>query len=107
MTENDTLQYAHQFWEDNEDEYLMSERITPGNRVAMSNDLNAFILIDRLFPNEPGDVVVAAEHDEIYLKGDPQKLFEVDSPATREDILDLIRCGVRYDTDTDGFAMFV
>ena len=43
----------------------------------------------------PGtDMVTAAEHDEIYLGVDCEELAKV---ATEEDLLDLIRCGVRYD----------
>lgn len=66
-------------------------------------DLCAFLLLDKLLPNAGRDMVCAAEHDEIFLDADCEKLAEV---ATEEDILTLTRCGVRYDSDTDSLAMF-
>jgi len=54
----------------------------------------------------PGDkdIVRSAEHDEIWLSISPEELLKV---ATEDQIIELIRCGVRYDADTESFAMFV
>ncbi len=49
-------------------------------------------------------MVSAAEHDEILLDVDLEELAKV---ATEEQIVELIRCGVRYDSSTDSLAMFV
>lgn len=66
-------------------------------------DLNAFLLLDELQPGQ-SDIVVAAEHDEIYLKVDPQKLAEI---ITEEHVLELVRSGVRYDHHEYCFKMYV
>ena len=66
-------------------------------------DLCAFLLLDRLVPGG-GDIVSAAEHDEIYLATDCDKLASV---ATESDILTLVRCGVRYSNEFDCLRMGV
>lgn len=82
-----------------EDEYLEFDRVK--NKLHPRPDLCAFLLLDKLLPNDGCDMVCGAGHDEIYLDADTDKLAEV---ATEEDILTLTRCGVRY--ETDGLAMF-
>jgi hypothetical protein len=67
-------------------------------------DLCAFILLDKLVPKPGRDMVTAAEHDEIYLVTDCDQLAAV---ATDDDILMLVRCGVRYDPSLGALAMFV
>ncbi|HAX23084.1 MAG TPA: hypothetical protein DCY64_22710 [Hydrogenophaga sp.] len=88
-------------FERHEDEYLNFKMV----EKPMHNrpDLCAFLLLDKLLPNKGRDMVCAAEHDEFFLDADCEKLAAV---ATEEDILTLIRCGVRYDSDTDSLAMF-
>jgi hypothetical protein len=90
-------------FEEHNDEFLKGERITPERRLHKRPDINAFILLDRLIPGEH-DIVTAASHDEIYLGIECDELAKV---ATEEDIIDLIRCGVRYDNDTESLCMFV
>lgn len=85
-----------------EDEFLKFNAVE--NRLHRRKDVCAFILLDKLVPGEGRDIVVSAEHDEIWLDADPERLAEV---ATEEDILTLVRCGVRYDSTTDSLAMFV
>lgn len=82
-------------------DYLRFERVE--NKLHSRPDICAFLLLDKLLPNDGRDMVCAAEHDEIFLDADCDKLAEV---ATEEDILTLTRCGVRYDSDTDSLAMF-
>jgi hypothetical protein len=65
-------------------------------------DMCAFLLLDRLVPTD-GDMVGAAEHDQIWLNVDCEKLAEV---ATEEDIRMLDACGVFLDEDTDSLSMF-
>jgi hypothetical protein len=64
------------------------------------------LLLHELDPGkQPGiDMIVAAEHDEIWLGADVQLVAE---HATEEQIVTLIRCGVRLDADLECFAMFV
>lgn len=84
------------------DEYLRFELVV--NPPHPRPDISAFIILDKLLPNPGRDMVCAAEHDEIWLDVDCEKLASV---ATEDDILTLVRCGVRYDSSTDSFAMFV
>lgn len=91
-----------------DNEFLKFERIeSPLNRRP---DLCAFLLLDNIVPPRPNrigglnDMVRAAEHDEIFLDVDVDKLAEL---ATEEQIRDLIRCGVRFATDIDSLALFV
>jgi hypothetical protein len=74
------------------------------NKLSSRPDICAFILLDKLIPNVRRDIVCAAEHDEIFLDADCEKLAEV---ATEEDVLTLVRCGVHYDGDSDRLTMFV
>ncbi len=85
-----------------EDEFLKFDRVE--NPAHPRPDLAAFILLDRLVPHPGRDMVSSAEHDEIYLEVEPSHLAEV---ATEDDVLTLIRCGLRFDTDTESFCMFV
>jgi hypothetical protein len=86
---------------ENEDKFLEFDECTekPSGRA----DICAFIILDRLIPGTC-DMVCSAEHDEIWLVTDPDEIAEV---ATEADVINLIRCGVRYDGDTGSFAMYV
>lgn len=65
-------------------------------------DLNGFLLLERLLPGE-GDIVCGAEHDEILLDATLEDLAKV---ATEEDVMNLIRCGVRLDENRERLTMF-
>jgi hypothetical protein len=77
------------------------------DRIAMPRsfraDLHAFLMLDSLVPGEY-DIVSAAEHDEIYLSVDVAKLSAV---VTEGQVIDLVRCGVRYVAEQEALAMFV
>jgi hypothetical protein len=81
-------------------EYGKFDRVE--NKLHLRPDMCAFLLLDRLLPGH-GDMVCGAAHDEIFLDADIDKLAEV---ATDDDILTLVRCGVRIDSESDGLAMF-
>lgn len=84
-----------------EDEFLEHDRIaSPLSRRA---DLHAFILLDRLVPG-PRDMVAAAEHDQIWLDVSLEDLAA--SAITEEQVVELVRCGVMVDEDTDSLSMF-
>lgn len=85
-----------------EDEYLEFDRIK--NKLSNRADMHALMLLDSLFPNDKHDMISAVEHDEIYLDISPKKLVKV---ATKEQIRDLIRCGVRYSDENESLVMFV
>lgn len=98
-------------FEKHENEFLRFERVA--NKRSKRPDLHAFLLLDEIVPPEPTagypdrtdesyDMVAGAEHDEIYLQTEPDKLAE---KATEEQIVELMRCGVRL---SDGnLCMFV
>jgi len=73
------------------------------NKRSQRADLHAFLLLDELLPGNQ-DIVACAEHDEIFLEVDVDKLREV---AKEEQVLELSRCGVNYDESTDSLSMFV
>jgi hypothetical protein len=74
------------------------------NKRSNRRDLHAFLLLDSLVPCEKGrDIVSAAEHDQIFLATEPEKLAAV---ATEEIVLELARCGVMYDEEVDSLFMF-
>ena len=84
-----------------QEEYLKFERIKdpPSKRP----DLCAFILLDKLFPPDKNtDIIAGAAHDEIYLDVDSEQVEKL----TEEQIIYLLRCGVNYDSDTDGLSMY-
>lgn len=83
------------------DEYLKFDRVR--NKLSKRPDMHAFRMLDGLVPST-SDLISAAEHDEIWLDVDLVHLANV---ANEYDIRDLIRCGVRYDSDTDSLCMFV
>ena len=81
------------------DEYLNFERVE--NKRSKRPDLHAMLLLDEICPG-PRDMVSAAEHDVIYLDVSPEAL----ESATEEQIIELVRCGVHIDEETDSLAMF-
>lgn len=81
--------------------FLKFDRVQ--NPKSIRPDLHAFILLDSLVPGDD-DIVSCAEHDEIFLEVNPSDLAKV---ATEEQLIELMRCGVRYDSSGLGLAMFV
>jgi hypothetical protein len=73
------------------------------NKLSKRSDLHAFILLDKLFPNDDRDIVSCAEHDEIYLDIDTDKLLEI---ATIDQIRELVCCGVHFDSSLPSLKMF-
>ena len=88
------------FGERNDGEFLEFDRIEL--KRSSSPDLHAFKLLERLVDIN-GDIVCAAEHDTIYLGVSVSELAKV---ITEQDIIDLIRCGVIYDEETESLMMF-
>lgn len=83
-----------------EKEYIKFDNIE--NKLSSRPDIHAFILLNQLVPGNR-NMVTAAEHDVFYLDVRPEQL---DETATEEQMLDLIRCGVMYDSEVDGLSMF-
>lgn len=91
---------THERFEEVNDDYLKFDRIE--NKRNQRPDLHAWLLLDELFPHPGHDMVSAAEHDEIWLDVEGEKL----ETLTDEQILELVRCGVRHDDEHDCLAMF-
>lgn len=97
------LDLQHLFDKHSDSEYMEFERVQ--NKLSTRPDLHGFFLLDILIKNENNqDMISAAEHDEIWLNIDLTNLAEI---ATEQQIIDLIRCGVRLDTRREGLCMFV
>lgn len=88
-------------FEEFSDEFLEFARIE--KPMHARPDICAFLMLDKLVPGTH-DIVCCAEHDEFWLDVTPDQLAAV---ATPDDIRDLIRCGLRYDTHADSLGMFV
>lgn len=90
----------HERMEAIHDEYLKFERVV--NPPSKRCDLCAFMLLDSLLPDTK-DIIAAAEHDEIFLGVDADELNQV---VSDEQLLTLVRCGMRHDSGYDCLAMF-
>jgi hypothetical protein len=73
------------------------------NKKSKRPDLHAFILLDGIFAESNGDIVSAAAHDVIYLHPSNEDI----ETLTDDQILELTRCGVMYDSENDCLSMFV
>ena len=90
-----------EIFEENNDEFLEFGKVE--NKRSNRADLHAFILLDEICPSERGqDIVCSAEHDQIWLQVELEELAE---KATKEQLIELIRCGVRC--ASEGLCMFV
>lgn len=87
-------------FETHNEEYLHFERVE--HKIQQRPDLYAFVLLDGILPGT-GDMVCAAEHDEIWLDIEVEDLINVITPAQ---VITLIRCGVRFDRFNDCLGMF-
>jgi hypothetical protein len=78
-----------------EDDYLEFDKVE--NKLSKRKDLHAFIMLDKLFPDHM-NIICNAEHDEFWLEIEEDDI----ETLTDDQILELTRCGVRYD---DGLKM--
>jgi len=72
------------------------------NPVHPRPDICAFLLLHE-WVGGTGDMVCAAEHDEIFLDVELGALAAV---ITRDQVRTLVRCGLHVDECNDGLAMF-
>lgn len=85
-------------------EFLKIENLPKEKLYCSRIDLNGLILLDKLLPNyNTKSIIAASEHDIIYLEGDLEELIKTTS---KEDIINLSRCGIFYDKEYDCLAMF-
>lgn len=88
-------------FEEHEDDFIRFERVE--KKLSNRRDLHAFILLDSILPNSES-IISGANHDELWLDID---LEELAKKATKEQIIDLHRCGIRYFSEYDCLGMFV
>ena len=88
-------------WKKYDKEYLNFKAVEP--KFSSRSDIHAFILLNQLQPDTT-DIIDAAEHDVIFLNIDVDKLMET---ITTAQLIELIRCGVRYDEENNSLSMFV
>ena len=91
---------ASELFESFEDEYGNFSAVE--NKLSSRPDLHSFIMLNNLFPNNR-DMVCCAEHDEIWLDVCEEQI----ETLTSDQILELYRCGVRYDDESGSLALFV
>lgn len=74
------------------------------NKRSNRPDLHAMIRLDEWFPaNKNQDIIASASHDQIWLDASEEDIEKI----TDEQILELLRCGVFYDSDNDSLTIFV
>lgn len=88
-------------FEKHADEFLNFERVRFKHHPRP--DVCAFLMLHDISPHER-DMVRSAGHEEIWLDADVEA---VAARADEDQIVDLIRCGVRYDQVVNLFCMFV
>jgi|ERR1700722_1029659 len=98
-----TLEEMEALWRKHDDEFGKFSIIQ--NKLASRKDLHALIVLDKILPHKEGgdDIISAAEHDQFWLAIDVNELAEV---ITEEQIIELIRCGVFYDSEVDVLSFF-
>lgn len=86
---------------------LADEPIFPkvSEQLSHRRDLNGMMILANLFP-EPTqlDFICCAEHDQIWFDVDINQLAE---RATEQQILDIMRCGIWFDSNIESLTMFV
>jgi hypothetical protein len=86
---------VEQFFEDNEDLYLVGYNDIKG-RVSARNDLQVMMVLDELLYDDACsdfDMVSNVRHEEMFFTVDANRVFEL---ASEEKMQNLIRCGLRY-----------
>ena len=102
MKNNMSVEQLSATFDKYEDEYIQFQNVV--NKRSRRPDMHAFIVLDELLPGDgKGDLISAAEHDQFFLDIEPEALARV---ATEEIILDLVRCGVSFDEESESLFLF-
>ena len=92
-------------FEFHQSEFLRFDRVDP--QLNTRRDLHAMLFLAQMFEgnyNNSSVIISDADHDVIYFNVD---IEEFRSSINVEDIIDLIRCGVIYDSHHDTLKMGV
>lgn len=98
MTPEEMYEYAES--DEVQDEFLKFERVEP--KRSPRRDLHAMLLMDELVPGSQ-PIVSCAEHDQIWFACDIDMLAV---SITKAHILELTRCGIMFDQETDSLSRF-
>lgn len=90
INSNQKTMNIEETFEKHDDEYLKFDRVE--NKRSQRADLHAFMLLDELAPSKKS-IVAAAEHDEFWVGVD---IEEIEDKLTEDQVIELVRCGVRY-----------
>ena len=74
------------------------------NKLSEKRDLHAFILMGKLFPGHEG-IIAGSNHEQIFFNHPP--MDELEKLLSEDQAIELIRCGVFYDSYAGGLTMFV
>jgi len=93
-----TTEQLIELWNQCDNEHWSElNRREPKLKFSKRRDLNAFLLLESILPGTKDyDMVISAEHDQIWLDINLEKLAK---KITREQIVELICCGVFIDED--------
>ena len=83
----------------NFDEYLHFERVY--NRITNRPDLEALLMLGKQYDGDV-DILGGVNYEEVFLNVDINKV-----DLTEGDVIKLLRCGVRYNSDNECLSMFV
>lgn len=89
-----------ELFDKNEGEFLKFDLIE--HQRSGRRDMHAFMLLDELDPDGGANIIGAAEHDEIWIDVSPHTLDCLTEPQ----IIELVRCGVMFDDDTESLHMY-
>lgn len=90
----------HDRFEQFNDEFLKFDRVQAPRSAR--RDLHAFLVLEEIMPGKR-PMIAASEHDEFYLD---INCDEFNAKATDDQIMELLRCGVRHDQGFDSLCMF-
>ena len=74
-----------------------------GNKYSQRKDLHAFILLDKIVPDNKY-LISAAEHDAIYLDINIEDFI---SKVSKDQLMELLLFGIMYNSEYNCFIMFV
>lgn len=104
-----TSEQIEKFMDEQEDEAGEFDRIE--NKRHSRPDIHAMLLMDEIHPGK-GDMVSAAEHDQIWFnvagESDPDPdTYDTHWKFTEAHLIELLRSGIYFDSDTESFYSFV
>jgi len=88
-----------EIFEKHNDEYMKFEKIPQSKRDKFKtkrSDLFAFLMLDKLFPNKK-DIIKYVYYEIIFLNITKEEI----ETLQEDDIIELIRCGVCFNTEYD------